>query len=101
MKSGSVLDPFGGDSAVPGAIITYTLAASVSGSGTATALLITDAIPAGTAYLPGTLKLDTARLTDAADTDAGEADATSISVNLGDVAGGTENIITFDVRIEE
>ncbi|RDC59707.1 hypothetical protein HME9302_00899 [Alteripontixanthobacter maritimus] len=101
VKTGVVSDPFGGTSAVPGAIITYTLSASVSGSGTATALVITDAIPSGTSYQFGTLALDAAPLTDADDTDAGEADATGIRVDLGNAPGGTDNIITFDVKIDE
>ena len=101
VKSVTLRDPFGGTSAVPGAIATFTIAATVSGSGTVSDLVITDAIPAGTAYTPDTLALDAGALTDAEDGDAGTAsNAAGISVNLGDVAAPASHTITFDVVIE-
>ncbi|MXO90001.1 hypothetical protein [Pontixanthobacter aquaemixtae] len=100
-KSAVVVDPFGGTSVVPGSIITYTIRADVTGSGTVSDLVITDIIPDDTTYEAGTLTLDTAALTDAADADAGEAsDAAGISVDLGEVAGGTSHSITFDVSVD-
>jgi uncharacterized repeat protein (TIGR01451 family) len=98
-KSATILDPFGGSRPVPGAVVTYTIVAAVSGSGTADNLLVTDNYPAGTAYEPGTLRLDAATLTDAADADAGQASATGIQVNLGNVPGGSSKTVTFDVKI--
>ena len=100
-KSATVLDSFGGDSAVPGAVVTFTITADVAGSGSVDDLIITDAIPAGTTYNPGTLALEGAGLTDAAGDDAGEAsNAAGITVDLGTVAGGTSQSITFDVTID-
>jgi uncharacterized repeat protein (TIGR01451 family) len=100
VKSVSLRDPFGGTGAVPGAIATFTIAASVSGSGSVAALVVTDAIPAGTTYVPGTLKLDAATISDAADGDAGTAStAAGVRVALGTVAAGTNRAITFDVLI--
>lgn len=98
-KSASIVDPFGGSQPVPGAVITYTLVASVTGSGQAEGLHVTDVIPSGTAYQAGTLKLDGAALSDAADTDAGTASASGIDVNLGTVAGGTTKTVVFSVKI--
>lgn len=101
VKSATVLDPFGGTTVVPGSVISYTLAASVTGTGTVNDLVITDIIPADTTYEVSTLTLDGAALTDAVDTDAGEAsDASGISVDLGDVNGGANHSITFDVRVD-
>lgn len=101
VKSVVLRDPFGGTSAVPGAIATFTIAASVSGTGTVSDLVITDAIPAGTAYTPETLALDAGALSDAEDGDAGTAsNAAGISVNLGDVTAPASHSITFDVVIE-
>jgi uncharacterized repeat protein (TIGR01451 family) len=89
-KSAVVVDPFGGSQPVPGAVITYTISAAVAGTGSAEGLRVTDAIPAGTTYQPNTLLLDSAALTDAADTDAGSASqGAGIDVTLGTVAGGT------------
>jgi uncharacterized repeat protein (TIGR01451 family) len=100
VKSVSLRDPFGGTGAVPGAIATFTIAASVSGSGSVAALTVTDAIPAGTTYVAGSLKLDAAALSDAADGDAGTAsNAAGIRVALGTVPAGTNRSITFDVVI--
>lgn len=102
VKSVSLRDPFGGTSAVPGTIATFTIEARVAGSGGIENLLVTDAIPAGTTYVPGSLTLDAAALTDAADADAGTAsDADGISVTLGTAAGGTTRAITFAVTLDE
>lgn len=100
IKTASVSDPFGGTSAVPGSVVTYTITANVSGSGSVADLVVTDTFPAGTSYGAGTLALDAAGLTDASDADAGEATASGISVNLGTVAGGTSHSVTFDVTID-
>lgn len=98
-KAASIVDPFGGSQPVPGAVVTYTLTATVSGTGQADSLHITDVIPAGTAYQAGTLTLDSAALSDAADTDAGEASPSGIDVNLGTVAGGSTKTVKFNVKI--
>lgn len=98
-KAASIADPFGGTQPVPGAVVTYTLTATVSGSGQAQDLRITDAIPSGTAYEAGTLKLDGTSLTDASDSDAGTASTSGIAVELGTVAGGTTKVVTFNVKI--
>ncbi len=100
-KSASVADPFGGTSAVPGSVVTFTITAEVVGSGSVDDLTVTDAIPDDTTYVPGSLTLDGAALTDVSDADAGEAsDAAGISVDLGTIAGGTTQAITFDVTID-
>ena len=98
-KSALIVDPFGGSQPVPGAVVTYTLTASVSGTGQATALHVTDIIPTGTTYQPGTLSLDAGALTDPADIDAGQASASGVDVNLGTVNGGTSKIVKFNVKI--
>lgn len=98
-KSFTVADPFGGTQPVPGAIVTYTIRADVSGSGQVSGLHVTDIIPVGTTYQPGTLTLDAAALSDAADADAGSASAGGIDVNLGTQNGGSSRIITFRTRI--
>ena len=100
VKSAVIVDPFGGTSNVPGAVITYTIRADVTGSGSVANLVVNDSFPAGTTYQTGTLALDASALTDAAGDDAGETSATGISVDLGTVAGGTSHSITFDVTID-
>jgi uncharacterized repeat protein (TIGR01451 family) len=101
VKSAVISDPFGGNAPVPGATITYTISAIVAGSGSVDNLVVTDAFPTGTTYVASSLALAGASLTDAPADDAGEASATGISVDLGTVAGGTTQDITFDVTIDQ
>jgi len=99
-KSATVLNSFGNADAIPGATVTYSLVASVSGSGSVSGLTITDPIPAGTTYLAGTLKLDGSALTDASGDDAGQAGAAGISVSRGSVPAGATRTITFAVTLD-
>ena len=100
IKSASVRDPFGGTGIVPGATITYAIRAEVRGSGSVSDLVVTDAAPADTTYVAGSLKLDGATLTDAADADAGRSGTSGISVDLGTVSGGSSRTVTFQVTID-
>jgi uncharacterized repeat protein (TIGR01451 family) len=97
VKSQTVVDQFGGARPVPGARINYSIAVSATGSGTATAAVFTDNVPANTTYVPGTLRLNGAALTDGADVDAGDFAATPtarVRVTLGNLtqASGSQTI---------
>lgn len=98
-KTARIRDPFGGTDAVPGAVVTYTLTAAISGSGGVRDLRITDPVPAGTTYRAGTLRLDGAVLSDAADADAGTAQGGNIAVTVATAASGSSHTVTFDVQI--
>ena len=98
-KSAAILDPFGTAKPVPGAVVTYSLVAKVTGSGSLDGLHVIDTIPAGTTYVPGSLKLDAAGLSDAADGDAGTGGASGIDVTLGRISGGTNRTVVFAVKI--
>lgn len=99
VKSATVLDPFGGTRPVPGAIITYTLVATVSGSGSLANVAAGDPIPASTTYVPGSITSDAVTITDLTDADAGEFAASRVSVRFGTVPGGQTRTVTFKVRI--
>jgi uncharacterized repeat protein (TIGR01451 family) len=100
VKSVVLRDPFGGTSGVPGTVATFTIEARVSGTGSVANLRVTDAIPEGTTYAPGTLALDTVTLTDGDDGDAGSAsNAAGIAVSLGEVNAETVRRVTFDVVV--
>lgn len=99
VKSATIVDPFGGSKPVPGATVTYSIVATVAGTGTADALHILDTYPTGTTYQAGTLKLDGSSLTDASGDDVGTASATGVDVSLGTVAGGSTKTVTFNVKI--
>ena len=99
LKSVTILDPFNGNRPVPGAIATYRLVATVSGSGSLTNLVITDPIPVGSQYQVNSITLEAAALTDATDTDVADYDGTRIRVAAGNVPAGQTRTITFKVRI--
>ncbi len=90
IKSQIILAPDGTNHAVKSAVITYVLEARFTAS--AEAAEIVDAIPAGTAYVAGSLMLDGHPLSDAADADAGRFDGTAISVALGAITAGSRTI---------
>ena len=62
-------------------------------------LRITDPVPAGTTYRAGTLRLDGAVLSDAADADAGTAQGGNIAVTVATATSGSSHTVTFDVQI--
>jgi uncharacterized repeat protein (TIGR01451 family) len=99
-KTAVVADRFGGTTAVPGSIITYTIVATISGAGSLNNLSINDPIPAGTAYVPASLTLQGAAQTDAADADAGNFNGTRVSVALGNTPAGQTRTVTFQVTIQ-
>ncbi len=100
VKSAIVLDPFGGNRPVPGAVITYNLVATITGAGSLNNVVISDPIPTGTTYSTGTITLESATLTDAADTDTGNYTGTEISVGLGNVPAGQTRTVSFKVTIK-
>jgi uncharacterized repeat protein (TIGR01451 family) len=100
VKSSVVTDPFGGSTIVPGSTITYKLVATVSGAGSLSNVAITDPIPASTTYTAGSITLEAAPLTDAADTDAGSFNGTQIKAVVGTVPAGQTRTVTFKVVIQ-
>jgi uncharacterized repeat protein (TIGR01451 family) len=99
LKSATILDPFNGNRPVPGAVVTYSIVATVSGSGSLSNLVITDPVPVGTQYQLGSITLEAALLTDAVDADAASYDGTRISVAAGNVPAGQTRTVTFKVLI--
>lgn len=101
LKSATIVDPFGGTEAVPGATITYQLVATTSGTGTLNNLTIADDIPTDTTYVTESITLEGSTLTDSdADADEGSFDGSQIAVALGNIAGGQTRTITFQVTID-
>ncbi len=104
VKAQAINDPFGGTQAIPGATITYAITVEVTTAGTATASVVRDAIPTFTTFVPGSITLNAAALTDATDGDAGEYDisgAPTVVVRLGDLtqADGVQTVV-FEVTID-
>ncbi|MDH3643316.1 MAG: hypothetical protein OES38_14535 [Gammaproteobacteria bacterium] len=105
----AVVDPFGGATLVPGSVITYQIDVTVSGSGNAEALVISDPLPGDLEYLPGSLSVSALPVGEESDDDFTPAgtdntgfDGTTqtITVNLDAVSGGSPVInITFQSTI--
>ena len=84
-----------------GDILTYTITYSAAGPNTATNFEITDPIPVGSAYVPGTMQLNGTPLTDVAGDDAGSFDVANnqVLIGIGNVTGGDTGTITFQVLV--
>ena len=97
VKSQAVVDQFGGTRPLPTARINYTVTVQATGTGSAANTVFSDNIPANTTYVPGTLRLNSAPLSDTAADDAGEFISTPtarVRVALGTLsqASGTQTV---------
>jgi uncharacterized repeat protein (TIGR01451 family) len=93
VKSQTIADQFGGNRPIPGARINYQVVITPSGTGSALAAMFSDAIPANTTYLAGSLELNDVALSDAGGADdAGEyttAPTAQVRVSLGDLSAAS------------
>jgi uncharacterized repeat protein (TIGR01451 family) len=103
VKSQAVVDQFGGSRPIPGARINYQIVVTASGTGSATSVNFSDAIPANTTYIASSLTLNSAALSDSTGNDAGEysiAPAPRVLVSLGNLtAASGPQTIAFAVTI--
>lgn len=103
VKSQTIVDQFGGSRPVPGARINYQVVVSATGSGIAAGAIFSDAVPANTTYVAGTLRLNSNALSDGADSDAGELVSTpapQVRITLGDLTqASAPQTIEFAVTI--
>lgn len=104
VKSQVITDQFGGSQPVPGAAITYQIVITPNGSGSAANAVFSDAIPAHTTYRAGSLQLNGASLSDAADADAGQyvsAPTALVNIALGTLtAASGAQTVSFAVTID-
>ena len=84
-----------------GDVLTYTIRYTATGSGSASNFRLVDLIPLGTAYLPGTMRLDGVPLSDGPGDDAGtfSAAAAQVRLVLATVTGGQTGAFVFQVRV--
>lgn len=94
-----VLDPGGSAVLMPAAVLTYRIAVTLSGTGTASNVTITDPLPADVTYVAGSITVDSIVMTDASDSDIAEFAANTVSVSLGNVAAPANFVITFRATI--
>jgi uncharacterized repeat protein (TIGR01451 family) len=99
-KSQTVRAPDGSTTPVPGAVITYRLALATSGTEVISDGEIIDPIPAGTAFVPGSIQIDDGAASDVADADAASFDGTAIHIATGEISQPTTHVVTFQVIIQ-
>lgn len=90
----------GGDAATttaPGKTLIYTITVTLTGTGIASNLVITDPLPVELTYVPGSITVNAATRTDADDpgTDNAKFSANAVTVNFGNTAAPATHIITF------
>ncbi|MEH3120670.1 MAG: hypothetical protein PGN16_01625 [Sphingomonas phyllosphaerae] len=91
-KAQSVAAPGGGTRAVAGAVVTYTLTARFARD--CAAAEVSDAVPEGMRFVPGSITLDDQPLAD-----AGRLDGTTVRIALGDMPAGAVRQIRFNAII--
>jgi uncharacterized repeat protein (TIGR01451 family) len=96
-KAQAVAAPDGSARAVSGATVTYTMTARFARD--CVAVELSDAVPEGTRFVPGSIALDEQLLSDGADADAGRLEGTTIRVTLGDMPAGAVRSIRFKAII--
>ena len=76
-----------GTDAVAGDILEYSVQVANLGGVPATGVVVTDAVPVGTTFVPGSIVGDASILSDFIGDDAGEFNAGNVVVRIGDGAG--------------
>lgn len=93
-----VIDPFGGSTVVPGSVITYRLEITVTGSGTAENVVVSDVLPAELDYEANSLLIDGVSEDDdfapsGTDNSGFNSGSSTLVVDRGSVTGGSPTIV--------
>jgi VCBS repeat-containing protein len=94
----------------PGDVVEYSIALSSNGSEAASAIRLADVVPAASTYVPGSISIDGAAVSDSAGNDIGEYDAATRTIALrlgsgatstagGSLAPGATSLVTFRVTV--
>jgi uncharacterized repeat protein (TIGR01451 family) len=98
-----------GSDPVVGDVLEYAVQVSNAGGVPATDAVVTDALPAGVTFVPGSIVAPTGAVSDAAADDVGEYDAGTVRVRVGDgadasnggsIPGGESRTITFRATVD-
>ncbi len=88
----------------PGTTLTYTITVANGGSGTASTVVVSDAIPTNTTYVDESMTIDSVSKTDASDSDGATDNGSSVVFEFStlDESGGTtdSHTLTFQVTID-
>jgi uncharacterized repeat protein (TIGR01451 family) len=78
-----------GTDAVAGDVLEYTIQVSNQGGVAATSAVVTDVVPTGTTFVPGSIVAPSGAVSDSSGDDVGELTAGSVVVRVGDGADAT------------
>lgn len=99
----TLLSPVNPALLTPGAIVTYRLELTLTGTGIATNLVLSDPIPAGLSYVAGTAQLtgspNCTPCTDVADADPVVFSANTLSATLGNITAPATFVLTFNAQL--
>ncbi|MET0418412.1 MAG: Ig-like domain-containing protein [Actinoplanes sp.] len=95
----SVIDVNGGD-LVPGDVLEYRIAVRNEGNDTADGVVLSDAVPNYTTYVPGSLTAEGSPVTDATGDDAGSYAAGAAGWTLGTIPIAGTTWVTFRVTVQ-
>ncbi len=96
------VDPEGSNKAVSGAVVTYRIAITTTGTGNINDTIITDPTPTGMTYKTGSISLNNNQLTDISDTDKADFGITTsntATINLGNITADSLNEIRLSYTI--
>lgn len=79
----------------PGSILNYRITVTVSGSGTAANLVITDPLPAELTFVPGSIVISAADSDDTA-----QFSSNTVTVNFGNTVAPATRIFTFSITVK-
>lgn len=97
-----ISDTSGGTTAVSGSQVTYKILVTTAGIGTIDNLIITDITPAGMDYKANSILLNNSSLSDSNDADSadfGFSNTNTATINLGNIAAGSQHEIQLSYII--
>jgi uncharacterized repeat protein (TIGR01451 family) len=95
----AVRDPSGGTAVTSGSVLTYRLVLTAAGTGTVTGVTVTDPLPPALTYVPGSLTVDGASRTDAADGDDSSAAAGTVTATFPSITAPATRAIEFKATV--
>ena len=84
----------------PGTTLTYTVTILNSGTGAATTVVITDAVPTNTSYVAGSMKISGSTKTDISDGDGATHTGDSVLFEIPQLGPGGSTTVAFKVTID-
>lgn len=99
LKSQTVLSDPSALRVAVGDVVAYTLRFAAAGAGLVEDAVLSDPLPAGLAYVAGTLIVDGVPISDGDDADIGQVTNGAVLIRLPTAAAPFEHVVTFNARV--